>query len=475
MRKSFFMLFLIGIILLSFSSCAENDDKNLSDYSTEAESAERDAAFENTNAPIQISGADMQIKNTVVAQPVMNEVTLQISEKLVGRYELEDCPDVYFEIKPSGELEITVMTFDGIAEYKDSSELILTAFYQGTSQTTISFSLIGGENTFPEGYLSLDYTGDGDCTYFRRIDGYYQNEKYIKVDLDNSVSTTDADVETSYAYNLPQEVSDADFFSDRIEAEINWESISSEDLPAYIFEDMKNYSLGNSMYAQRFAEYGEPDCEFEYMLYDMNCDNSDDYIIKTVVKYAWNSDIEYFYKIYLAGENGGFMPITWDCVEMFHPKQYILKSETYGLKDIMVLHNSNYPIITYNGGDSYTPCEMIDERHTFIDTEILTDNILHLNMKVSVKDAPLGEYYTAIKFADDRYLKNNLLYSCDPKGEPCSYINKPYEQIGFSSAIEGYDFYVELTDEGVTAFTEEENVWRLLELLEIKYIAVDDD
>lgn len=204
MRKSVFKLFLMSIILTAFASCVSNDDNVLYNYSAEAELDESitvvekseveagevaittfaeqkySATIENTDNFIRDSKYNLQIKNTVVNQPVMDEVTFQLSEQLVGRYEIENCSDLYFEIKPNGELEITVMTFDGIAEYKDSSELILTAFYQ-SDQTIISFSLIGGTNTFPAGYLSLDFIGDGNCTYFRRNDEYYRNEKYIKI------------------------------------------------------------------------------------------------------------------------------------------------------------------------------------------------------------------------------------------------------------------------------------------------------
>ena len=206
MRKCIFKLVFMGIILTVFTSCTSNDDKILYNYSSELELVEKVTAVEksavetvkgeittfseqrcseiteNTDCFVQDVKSITELKNTVVRQPIMNEVTFQISEKLVGKYEMENCPDLYFEIKPNGELGITVMTFDGIAEYKNSNELILTAFYQGDEQTTISFSLIGGTNTFPEGYLSLDFIGDGDCICFRRNDEYYKDERYIKVD-----------------------------------------------------------------------------------------------------------------------------------------------------------------------------------------------------------------------------------------------------------------------------------------------------
>ncbi|MDE6594692.1 MAG: hypothetical protein K2K44_01625 [Oscillospiraceae bacterium] len=294
--------------------------------------------------------------------------------------------------------------------------------------------------------------------------------------------------QVDYEYQPPQEVLDVHFYSDDIETEIKWEGIltkdmkdkvdwdyiSTDDMPEFIIEDILKYGLENSIYFKEYGDdHGEPSHGFSYMMYDMNDDGLDDYIVKCDVGYIWIPDGESFYKIYLTNEDGSYTPIVWDCIEIFHPTQYILKTKTNGLRDIMVLHNSNYPIITYDGGDSYTICKMLDEKHTFIKFEILPENILHLNMNISVI-ASVEEHYTAIKFADNPYIKNNLLYTCYPDGTPRTYTIKPHgEDNAFSPAIEGYDFYVELTDEGAAAFSEEDIIWHLLDLLEIKYISAE--
>lgn len=292
--------------------------------------------------------------------------------------------------------------------------------------------------------------------------------------------------QVDFEYQPPREVLNTHFYSDDIEAEIKWESILTEDLkeqvdwdyistadmPEFIIEDILKYSLENSEYVRKYADdHGEPSHGFGYMMYDMNDDGADDYIVKCGVGYIWIPDGEEFYKIYLTNEDGSYTPITWDCVEEFHPTQYILKTKTNGLKDIMVLHNSNHPIITYDGGDTYTPCEMLDERHTFTDSENLPNNTMHFNMQVSVIDAPLGEYYIAIKVADKPYIKNNVLYTCYPDGTPRTYTQKPFGEAlptDFHPSQEGYDFYVELTDEG----TKHNKI--SLNILEIKYIAADE-
>lgn len=284
----------------------------------------------------------------------------------------------------------------------------------------------------------------------------------------------------SYRYRPAEEISNAHFYSDDIEAEMEWTCVFMQDTPPVdsdyaqidavpheLIKDILEYSFENTEYtADNTYGYG-----LSCMLYDMNNDGIDDYLLKTTFNCVWN---EYAYKIYLTQEDGTFIPVTWDCVEVFHPDQYILKSETNGLKDIMVLHNSNYPIITYNGSDSYTPCEMLDERHTFMEAEILPDNILHINMKVSVADTPDGEYYTAIKLADNPYLEEDMLYSCYPDGTPETHFETPDYQPGeFNPSSDGYDFYALLTEEGLAAFSDEDNVWSLLDLLEIKHIAAN--
>ena len=301
-------------------------------------------------------------------------------------------------------------------------------------------------------------------------------------------TTTETDIEYGeYVYSPPQEVLDTHFYCDDIDKKIEWEIvlnedekgkfegdyISTDDMPEFIVEDMKDYSLKNSYYAERHSEeYGEPYFGMRYMLYDMNDDGIDDYIVRAVRSYIWNPDYEFFYKVYITQEDGSYIPVAWDCLEKFNNIQYILKTKTNGLRDMMVLQNSNYPIITYDGGDSYTKFYDSDERHTFLTAKILPNNILHLNMNISAIDAPVGEYYTAIKFADNPYLKNNMLYTCYPDGTPRSYIFKPIGEslpTDFHPSQEGYDFYVEVNEDMRSEFD------YYKDLLEIKYIAVNDD
>ena len=65
-----------------------------------------------------------------------------------------------------------------------------------------------------------------------------------------------------------------------------------------------------------------------------------------------------------------------------------------------------------------------------------------------------------------------ILYTCYSDGAPRTYTQKPFGEslpTDFAPSIEGYDFYVELTDEG----TKHDDI--SLDILEIKYVAVDND
>ena len=306
-----------------------------------------------------------------------------------------------------------------------------------------------------------------------------------------------------YRFQLPKEIIDTYFDSNDIETKIDLKWIGhdpagywymgdesycivdvsdneytnflytecNESLPNEIVDDMFQYKL-ETEWSKNLTIVG-----MGYMLFDLNDDGYDDYIIAEGVS-GDGYMTSYLYKIYIYSDKGIYIPIKWSCLKQFNDIQYILKTKTNGLHDIMVLYNANYPVITYEGGDSYTPCEMLDERHTFICCEITSNNILHLNIRVSVINAAIGVYYAAIKFADNPYIKNNVLYTCYPDGTSRSYIEKSIDEWqpnDFNPSEEGYDFYVELTDEGVKAFSEEDNVGQLLNLLEIKYVAVDND
>ncbi len=316
---------------------------------------------------------------------------------------------------------------------------------------------------------------------------------------DTTVFSSNSSTKT-YEYSPPQEVLNTHFYIDDVEAEIKLQSALSEDfrrdfeildifydsevekelhkafeqnLPHEIVYDMIQYP--------QFPEDMENDnikiTSIDYMKYDFNSDGRDDYYVvanlddKNEVENLMHMRTFYsFRRVYITNESS-FIPIK---IPNFSDNRNgihsILSTETNGVKDLLVFCNSNAPSLKYDGISAYGGFTESDERHTFTDSEILSNNTLYLNMQISVIDAPLGEYYTAIKVADNPYIKNNVLYTCYPDGTPRTYTQKPYGKYNdFNPSRDGYDFYVELTDEGAAAT----NV--SLDILEIKYIAVDDD
>jgi prefoldin subunit 5 len=141
------------------------------------------------NAEIKINVLEIHNENVVVQNPVMNEATFEIDERLVGRYVAQTVRDgltyignSYFEIKPNGELEIAIMTFSGLADYKNSENLMLTAFYQSEIRTVISFHLIGGRYTFPGSWLSVNFISESNYDYFIMVPPFaeYEDVRFVR-------------------------------------------------------------------------------------------------------------------------------------------------------------------------------------------------------------------------------------------------------------------------------------------------------
>ena len=138
----------------------------------------------------KLNSETTQVKNIITENPIMNQVTNEISEKLIGRYEVIDTivdyyeDMMYFEIRADGTMEISLHTFSGPAICTEES-FILTAFYTDI-RTIISFQRITGSvYTFAGTHLSLDFVGNSDCTYFISItirsDAPNEELKFVKV------------------------------------------------------------------------------------------------------------------------------------------------------------------------------------------------------------------------------------------------------------------------------------------------------
>ena len=315
-------------------------------------------------------------------------------------------------------------------------------------------------------------------------------------------TTIQSDINSSdieYSYQPPNEVLNTYFYTDDIETEIILKEIDTKGIN--FFEgnnDQKIYSLykqelpdeivekiiESSVPQEYFEFYNQDDVKvvgLSYMKYDLNKDNKEDYFVRCI----FSSENDYMYlqlsrmlgsveKIFIA-DGSGYKEI--DMPEL-HSKcaeyQAILSTTSNGFNDIFVFINSNSPVLSYDGKSKYTGAKELDEDHIFLFSEFSSENILHINIRVSGIDVnDSDKYYVAIKFEDNPYFANDLIYSCYPDGMPRKYTEKHSDGSDFSSFSDGYDFYVELTEEGIKAFTDEDEIQYIIDLLEIKYVEVE--
>ncbi|MCL2153379.1 MAG: hypothetical protein FWH57_10570 [Oscillospiraceae bacterium] len=121
-------------------------------------------------------------QNVIVENPPKNLVTFEIDEKLVGKYIVEDDPEMYFEIKSDGKAEISLNALSGYALVR-SEYIQLTAYYSD-HRIIVNFNLVSGNWTFPGSTgLSVSFEGDPSCTSF--ISTVYWPEyqmKFVKQD-----------------------------------------------------------------------------------------------------------------------------------------------------------------------------------------------------------------------------------------------------------------------------------------------------
>lgn len=297
--------------------------------------------------------------------------------------------------------------------------------------------------------------------------------------------------EVHYQYAPPREVLETEFYCDRIEAEIVFESLTEDifgdpdaicsALSERVPEDIADELLQVIADPVDFPYLPKADLKpidvscFEY---DLNSDENADYLFSVQMSVfsddgtMWPPPYYHFEAAFISQESG-FMRVELPVYEnaLSVPK-YVLSSQTNGLKDMMVYHNSNKPDIQYDGSGSYGNAVELDEKHTFIKGEILSDNILHMNLNLSVIER-LEEYYVAVRFAENPYLKNDMLYTSYPDGAPRSYSGRGKDDaVSFSPSIEGFDLYIELNDDAVANGFDVEYMFHYLDLLEIRYIAV---
>lgn len=272
------------------------------------------------------------------------------------------------------------------------------------------------------------------------------NENNNELLLENTEKGQVITSSKKYKYQPPKEVMNTQFYSKDIEKEIVFDEYTPEfyaymnfydkgyrellledfykHYPKEIVDDL-NVSIISKIensYADSYNEKEKIDCKIiriGCMMYDMNFDGTEDYVIDAWV--SENGDDYYFgfdlCKIYLVVENSAYKSIDWENNKL-SPHKYILSSQTNGLKNLLILTNGNKPESTYDGKSRYIDSEYLDEKHLCeVKLEQVENNIVKCFGMLESKGIS-GKCYYAAYFQDNPYLKNNILYSCAPDGTP---------------------------------------------------------
>lgn len=335
----------------------------------------------------------------------------------------------------------------------------------------ITLTLSGCNQNFP----NQDFTHTDKFTTLIVSEPFKETE--VTQNFDESVSSETSDKAINYKYQPTDSIKSVSWYHDEIIKAVSYDVYTNNEilpettdnellksfydiLPQKMVDEVILVCNRNSK-GNPFRKDTDKVWDMSYMKFDLNSDGTEDYLLNMRVgtpdfsnEGALIDSIRLFYNVYkavLMKPDGTFkvidIPLNIDLY--VNVPWYLLSSETNGLKDILVAENGNNPVLHYDGNIIYGGGGIIDESHTFIGYDVLQNNILHINMKVSVIDADVGEYYTIIYVKDNPYLKNNKLYTSYSDGTPKSYLKKPtgeWKPDDFNPGIDGYDFYVELKD-----------------------------
>lgn len=312
-------------------------------------------------------------------------------------------------------------------------------------------------------------------------------ENVVGEDTSNSKTTVTREeiitgfqnTEINYKYQLPEELKNLTWNTDKIVTKIDYDYFRNDEniynnIPKEIVAKTENYVMTGDFEIHGISEVSDNEhiAWFGVMKYDMNSDGVLDYlIIGQVMRDEYISDkpggIEHWnvYMLYITQNDGTYKAIKRDAF-VDRANEYILDTQTNGINDLMVLSlciiEDNDIVIKYNGEDSYSEIQYIDEKY-FNNCEKYKDNIVKITLNMNY--AAYRKSYIAIKYYDNPYLKENLLYCCNPDGTP--YICDENHPTDIFS--DGYVFYAELKD-GVNISTALQNMNS--RPTEIKYISI---
>lgn len=115
--------------------------------------------------PSEIDSGVKARKFEIVDEPEYYRVTNQITRGLIGRYNMKSESkqfQEFFELKEDGTFHL-VLSVGGEVIPFDSQEAEVHAYYlkkeSGEINITLSFNLVNSYDVFPQGKLSIDFTG----------------------------------------------------------------------------------------------------------------------------------------------------------------------------------------------------------------------------------------------------------------------------------------------------------------------------
>lgn len=307
-------------------------------------------------------------------------------------------------------------------------------------------------------------------------EGLYHNSSDINKDNIMSKECVSKTSETpiKYTYQLPEECQNIHWYSDDIIQKIEFNDFTPS---CYSFQsfDIQGYKeklnqefyqhfpkqIIDDLYKSIFSTVDENDeittskigkknsiiTTIGSMMYDINSDGNEDYIIRAWV--SENGSKEqfgfYIYKIYLKLDENNYKSISWDRPD-FSPDSYLLKTFTNGLNDLMILSFGDDLAIKYDGKKKYSNKDYTGEKHYFINHETEYNRLIKINFKTTIEYP--DNNYILMKFNDNPYLKENILYCNKPDGSPIIITDKTWsETVNFYAVLkegvtipDGYHF-----------------------------------
>jgi hypothetical protein len=290
-----------------------------------------------------------------------------------------------------------------------------------------------------------------------------------------------------FEYQPPESLNDIIWHSNSIEKEIKYDFYKNDEniteyLPKEVVDDFSAYVK---------TQETDPLTWFGVMIYDMNDDNIEDYLVlaRTKANYDMiNNEGPFFPSardfsaVYLNNLNS-YKRILRFTVSHFTYNSYdgndgyILTTETNQIKDIYLNFKLGYSI-TYDGQDNYQTGE-IDFNNIFYNHEKINDNWCVINLHTMNFDGSeeLFEsgYYVYIKIRKPNPFGYDTLYSSDELGNPIIY-KKGFPD-GSDKTIDSdfedymnYNFYIPIND--IELYNELPSYY--LGEVEVKYVSVDE-